>query len=54
MCMTCRGFTSEDEQMTCVSCFMEKPQRTLTSFQLYLETKDLGVSTVQRDVSGVR
>ncbi|PIC76220.1 MULTISPECIES: sensor histidine kinase [Sporosarcina] len=43
MCLTCRGFTSEDEQMTCVSCFMEKPQQTLSSFQLYLETKDLGL-----------
>ncbi|WP_301107189.1 sensor histidine kinase [Sporosarcina sp.] len=43
MCFTCRGFTSEDEQMTCVSCFMSKPQQTLSSFQLFLETKDLGV-----------
>lgn len=43
MCLTCRGFTSEDEQMTCVSCFMEKPQQTLSSFQLYLETKDVGL-----------
>ncbi|GKV65166.1 MULTISPECIES: sensor histidine kinase [unclassified Sporosarcina] len=43
ICLTCRGFTSEDEQMTCVSCFMSKPQETLTSFQLFLETKDLGL-----------
>ncbi|MEK4023456.1 sensor histidine kinase [Sporosarcina sp. FSL W7-1283] len=43
ICLTCRGYTSEDEQMTCVSCFMSNPQETLTSFQLYLETKDLGV-----------
>lgn len=43
ICFTCRGYTSEDEQMTCVSCFMAEPQQTLTSFQLYLETKDVGV-----------
>lgn len=42
-CLTCRGFTSEDEQMTCVSCFMEKPQQTVSSFQLFLETKDVGL-----------
>lgn len=43
ICLTCRGFTSEDEQMTCLNCFMSKPQRTLSSFQLYLDTKDFGI-----------
>lgn len=43
ICLTCRGYTSEEQQQTCVSCFMANPQETLTSFQLYLETKDLGV-----------
>ncbi|WP_153733258.1 sensor histidine kinase [Sporosarcina obsidiansis] len=43
ICLTCRGYTSEDEQMTCVSCFMTNPQETLTSFQLYLNTRDFGV-----------
>ncbi|ARK25188.1 two-component sensor histidine kinase [Sporosarcina sp. P37] len=43
ICLTCRGYTSEEEQMTCVACFMEKPEKTLSSFQLYLETKDFGI-----------
>ena len=43
LCLTCRGFTSEDEQMTCVSCFMQKPEEKLSSFQLYLETKHVGI-----------
>lgn len=43
ICLTCRGYTSEDELMTCLSCFMTEPQKTLTSFQIYLETRDAGV-----------
>ena len=43
LCLTCRGFTSEDEQMTCVSCFMQQPEEAISSFQLYLETKGAGV-----------
>lgn len=43
MCLTCRGYMSEDEQMTCVSCFMANRTENISSFQLYLETKGKGI-----------
>lgn len=44
LCGTCRGYTSDTEQRTCLDCYMKLPEsEEQTSFQVYLETKDKGV-----------
>ncbi|CAM3456606.1 sensor histidine kinase [Saccharibacillus brassicae] len=44
LCGTCRGYTSDTEQRTCLDCYMKIPEsEEHTSFQVYLETKNKGV-----------
>ncbi|WP_246280988.1 PAS domain-containing sensor histidine kinase [Saccharibacillus qingshengii] len=44
LCGTCRGYTSDTEQQTCLDCYMKMPEaEEHTSFQVYLETKGKGV-----------
>lgn len=44
LCGTCRGYTSDMEQRTCLDCYMKIPEaEEHTSFQVYLETKNKGV-----------
>lgn len=42
-CFACRGYTSEEEPMTCLDCYLSNPLKDFSSFQLYLETKDRGL-----------
>lgn len=43
ICLSCKGYTNEQELRTCTSCYMQNPQDDLSSFQVYLETKGKGV-----------
>src|SRR6185312_3302640 len=43
ICMTCKGYTNEQELRTCQSCYMTNPKEDFTSFQVYLDTRDKGV-----------
>lgn len=43
ICLTCKGYTSEQEMQTCMSCYMKNPQQDISSFQVYLDTKGKGV-----------
>lgn len=39
-CLTCRGYTSTEELMSCVNCYLSNPASGLASFQVFLQTKD--------------
>lgn len=41
-CFTCRGYTSEEEQMSCLNCYLSNPAKDFSSFQVYIETKNRG------------
>ncbi len=41
-CSTCRGYTTEDELMTCLNCYLSDSVQTIVSFQVYLETEGRG------------
>lgn len=41
-CYTCRGYTNDSEQMTCLSCYLTDKSTNYSSFQVYLETKNRG------------
>lgn len=44
LCGTCRGYTSDTDQITCLSCYFQLPvSEEQSSFQVYLETKNKGV-----------
>ncbi|WP_342515155.1 ATP-binding protein [Sporosarcina sp. FSL K6-1522] len=43
ICLTCKGYTNEQELQTCLSCYMINPKEDFTSFQVYLDTKGKGV-----------
>lgn len=43
ICLSCKGYTSEQELQTCMSCYMKNPQEDLSSFQVYLDTRGKGV-----------
>lgn len=44
LCGTCRGYTSDTEQITCLDCYFQLPASAEhSSFQVYLETKGKGV-----------
>lgn len=44
LCGTCRGYTSETENRTCLDCFFSMPEsEEFSSFQVYMETKGKGV-----------
>ncbi|MGG6310712.1 ATP-binding protein [Paenibacillus macerans] len=38
-CFSCRGYTSEEEPMSCLNCYLSDTEKDFSSFQLYLETK---------------
>ena len=42
-CYACKGYTSEEELKTCVSCYLTNLQVDFSSFQVYLETRGRGV-----------
>ncbi|WP_410768940.1 sensor histidine kinase [Fontibacillus sp. BL9] len=42
-CFTCRGYTSDDEQMSCLNCYLSNSSKDFSSFQVYLETKSRGI-----------
>lgn len=44
ICMSCKGYTSETELLTCLSCYLVSPKDDFSSFQVYLDTKDRGVT----------
>ncbi|MEK5040119.1 sensor histidine kinase [Sporosarcina sp. FSL K6-3457] len=43
ICLSCKGYTSDQELRTCLSCYIKNPQQDLSSFQVYLDTKGKGV-----------
>ncbi|MCG7343606.1 sensor histidine kinase [Sporosarcina sp. ACRSL] len=43
ICKACKGYTSSDEPLTCVSCYMSNPDEDISSFQVYFDTKGRGV-----------
>lgn len=43
ICVACKGYTSVDEPLTCVSCYMANPDEDVSSFQVYFDTKGRGV-----------
>ncbi|MFS0576032.1 sensor histidine kinase [Sporosarcina sp. 179-K 3D1 HS] len=43
ICLTCKGYTSEQELLTCEGCYMSHPQENISSFQVYLDTKGKGI-----------
>lgn len=43
ICMVCKGFTSEEEEQTCISCYMSNPNLDIPSFQVFLETAGRGI-----------
>lgn len=42
-CLTCQGYTSEEEEITCSNCYLSTSAKDFSSFQVYLKTKDKGV-----------
>ena len=38
-CLTCRGYTSEDELMSCFNCYLSGASTDQTSFQVFLENQ---------------
>ncbi|MCM3636315.1 sensor histidine kinase [Sporosarcina luteola] len=43
ICKACKGYTSSEEPLTCVSCYMANPDEDVSSFQVYFDTKGRGV-----------
>lgn len=44
ICLPCKGYTSEQELQTCLSCYLRNPEEDFSSFQVYLDTKDKGIT----------
>lgn len=40
ICKFCMGYTNEEDLMSCFNCFLNKPDKDFTSFQVYLKLKD--------------
>lgn len=40
VCQLCRGYTNEEELISCINCFVHHPEQDFSSFQVYLKTKD--------------
>lgn len=40
VCQFCNGYTNEEDLMSCFNCFLNKPEKDFTSFQVYLKLKD--------------
>lgn len=43
ICLSCKGYTSDQELQTCFSCYLENPVSDFSSFQVYLDTFGKGV-----------
>lgn len=43
LCLSCKGYTSEQELQTCLSCYLVDPKGDFSSFQVYLQTRGKGV-----------
>lgn len=43
ICLSCKGYTSAEELITCQSCYFLNPTEDFSSFQIYLQTKGKGV-----------
>ncbi len=43
ICLACKGFTSEEEEQTCISCYMADPDQNIPSFQVFLDTVGRGI-----------
>ena len=43
ICMSCKGYTNEQELQTCLSCYLVNPEDDFSSFQVYLDTVGKGV-----------
>src|SRR5699024_8360534 len=43
ICVVCQGYTTKDELRTCQSCFLFDRNDDIKSFQVYLDTIDLGI-----------
>ncbi|KIL51228.1 histidine kinase [Jeotgalibacillus alimentarius] len=43
LCSFCRGYTSDEELMSCTNCYLKNPEGDFSSFQVYLETRNKGV-----------
>lgn len=43
ICLSCKGYTSEQELKTCLSCYLEDSVADFSSFQVYLDTRGKGV-----------
>ncbi len=40
ICKFCKGYTNEEDLMSCLNCFLIKPDKDFTSFQVYIKLKD--------------
>ena len=43
-CMSCQGYTNEQELITCNSCYLVNPNDDFSSFQVYLDTQGKGIT----------
>ncbi|MCK1999235.1 sensor histidine kinase [Psychrobacillus psychrodurans] len=43
ICQTCKGYTNTTELISCENCYFFDPKQDFSSFQVYLDTKDIGV-----------
>lgn len=42
-CMSCQGYTNEQDLITCKSCYLVSPKDDFSSFQVYLNTRGKGI-----------
>ncbi len=43
ICQSCVGYTNEEAMISCLSCYLANPEEDFSSFQVYFNTKDLGI-----------
>ena len=43
-CISCQGYTNEQDLITCQSCYLVNPQDDFSSFQVYLDTRGKGIT----------
>lgn len=42
-CQTCKGYTDEQDLITCSTCYLDYPDGEFSSFQVYLKTRGEGI-----------
>ena len=42
-CQTCKGYTDEQDLITCSTCYLDYPHGEFSSFQVYLKTRGEGI-----------